>query len=426
MSQTRVLVLLAGAALSIGAPALAQNANLDKDRAYAAELVTDAGTRASLLQGGGGGAGHDGGGFNISDGSGNNQLYIGGAAQFRYQMNFRDDTAVGNNDDFTHGFTNNNVRLWTWGHVWSKDLTYKIGLHHDETDGWSLEDAWGEYAFENGVAVRWGQFKAPVFREENIDSERQLGTDRSNANDVFSQGYSQAVALSYTSDSFRVVGAFGDGGNTANTDFNSSAEADYALTARVDFKIAGSDWNRFNDFTSFRSQDDAGLIGAAIHWQDTGETGGTTSPSEQTLLYTIDASWEGQGWNVFGAFLGASSDTDGGAETDDFGAVIQGGVFVSDQVELFGRWDAIFWDSDTVDGNGDSIDDNHFFTVGANYYISPESHAVKFTGQLTWALNETAFDDGTGTFTSPFNNNSILGQGESDEISLGFQMQVMF
>ena len=420
MSQTRVLVLLAGAALSIGAPALAQNASLDSGRAYAAELVNDSATRSSLLQGGGGGAGHDSNGFSIGDGSGNNQLYLGGAVQFRYQHNFRDEDAAGENNDFTHGFSNNNVRFWTWGHVWSKDLTYKIQFHHDETDGWNLEDAWGQYAFENGLAVRWGQFKAPVFREESIDSEKQLGIDRSNANEYFTQGYSQAVALVYASDSFKLTGAFGDGANTANTDFNSDAEADYALTARVDFKIAGADWDRFNDFTSFRSQDDAGLVGAAVHWQDGGETGGTNDT--EFLAYTVDASWEGAGWNVFGAFLGASiEDNTNATEEDRFGGVIQGGVFVSDQVELFGRWDGIFWDDDAADR-----DDNHFISAGVNYYISPESHAVKFTGQLTWALNETAFDDGTGTFVSGFSNNSILGQAEDDEITLGFQMQVMF
>jgi hypothetical protein len=51
MSQTKVLVIVAGAALSTGV-ALAQNANLDQSRAYQNELIADAGTRASLLQGG--------------------------------------------------------------------------------------------------------------------------------------------------------------------------------------------------------------------------------------------------------------------------------------------------------------------------------------------------------------------------------------
>jgi hypothetical protein len=438
MSQSRVLVLLAGAALSIGAPALAQNANLDQDRAYQAELMNDSATRASLLQGGGGGASYDAGGFSFGDGSGNNQLYIGGAARFRYQHNFRDEDAVGTDNDFTHGFSNNSTRLWTWGHVWSKDLTYRVQLLHTSEGAWDLEDAWGEYTWDSGFAVRWGQFKLPLLREENVDQERQLAIDRSIMNDVFTQGYSQGAQLSYTSDAWRVVGVFSDGLQTGNTDFDSAAESDYALTARVDFKIMGSDWNRFNDFTSFRSQDNAALVGAAIHWQDGGETGGTL-PVE-VLRYTIDGSFEGKGWNVYAAFVGdhtESEDTTGsGADTDsdNFGGLVQGGIFVTEQVELFARWDGIFWDSDTVNAAGDEIEDSHFISAGVNYYISPESHAVKFTGQIIWALEDTSIlfsedDPSTPEDESGFlsnSSNSLLGQTESNEVGLGFQMQVMF
>lgn len=417
MSQTRVLVLLAGAALSIGAPALAQNANLDKDRAYAAELVNDAGSRASLLQGGGGGAGHDGKGFYITDGTGNNTLYIGGAAQFRYQHNFRDEDAVGENEDFTHGFSNNNVRLWTWGHVWSKDLTYKIQFQGSDADNGSVavEDVWGNYQWDNGVSVKWGQFKLPIFTEENIDSEKQLGVDRSNANDIFSQGYSQGLMLTYASDSFRMSGAFSDGVQTGNSSFDSSAESDYALTLRGDLKFAGNDWGRFDDFTSFKNQDTAGKFGVALHWQDGGETGGTVNfgdpadadddTSSQNFWWTVDVQVEGAGWNVFGAFLARNDkteDADGSAddlEQTNYGSVLQGGLFLSDQLEAFARWDAIYWDNDVV------VDNNHFISGGVNYYISPESHAVKFTGQVTWALNETN--------VAGFSNNSMLEIGRA-------------
>ena len=39
MSRTRSLVVVAGTALCTGSMALAQSANLDQDRAYAAELA---------------------------------------------------------------------------------------------------------------------------------------------------------------------------------------------------------------------------------------------------------------------------------------------------------------------------------------------------------------------------------------------------
>ncbi len=436
MIKSSLLVVLAGAAMS-AAPAFAQNANLDKDRAYAAELVADAGSRASLLQGGGG-AGFDGSGFNISDGTGNNVLYIGGAAQFRYTMDFRDDEVNGDdeeaNEDFTHGFSTPNTRIWTWGHIWSKDLTYKIQMHHNAESGWALEDAWGEYAFDGGMAFRWGQFKLPILREENIDSEKQLLVDRSVVNHVFSQGYSQGIQMSYTTDSFRIVGAFSDGLGTGNTDFNSGAEADYALTARVDFKVAGDSWNRFNDFTSWRSQDFAALVGGAIHWQDGGETGGTSDV--ETLRYTIDGSLEGAGWNVYAAFIGDSTEVGDSGDSDNFGTVLQGGIFVTDQVELFGRWDALWLDEDTVADGED--EDLHFLSAGMNYYISPESHAVKFTAQVNWALNSSdsvffaGSDGGTPDDSSDdiagfgSTDNGYLGQSEDGEFNIQLQMQVMF
>jgi len=444
MTKTRLLVVLAGAALSV-APAVAQNANLDKDRAYAAELVADAGSRASLLQGGGG-AGFDGSGFNISDGTGNNVLYVGGAAQFRYTADFRDDEVNdtdgdgeddGANNDFTHGFSTPNTRIWTWGHVWSKDLTYKIRLYTNDGGDITLEDAWGEYAFEGGLAFRWGQFKLPLLREENIESEHQLLVDRSVVNQRFSQGYSQGIQLSYTSDSFRVVGAFSDGLGTAGTDFNSGAESDYALTARFDFKIAGDSWNRFNDFTSWRSQEFAALVGGAIHWQDGGETGGTSDI--ETLRYTLDGSVEGSGWNLYGAFVGDSIEAGEGGDTDTFGGLLQGGVFVTDQVEIFARWDAIFLDDDSSgDGDGGNDDDLHFLAAGVNYYISPESHAVKFTGQVGYAVNSSngvffgGSDGGTPDDSSDdaagfgSTSNGFLGQSEDGEFNIQLQMQVMF
>ncbi len=453
MTKTRLLVVLAGAALSV-APAVAQNANLDKDRAYAAELVADAGSRASLLQGGGG-AGFDGSGFNISDGTGNNVLYVGGLAQFRYTASFRDDEVNdtdgdgeeedGNNEDFTHGFSTPDTSIWSWGHIWSKDLTYKIRLEAEEGGDLGITDAWGEYAFEGGLAFRWGQFKLPLLREESIEVQHQLAASRSVTNERFAQGYSQGIQLSYTSDSFRVVGAFSDGLGTSNTDFGSSGEADYALTGRVDFKISGDNWNRFNDFTSWRSQDFAALVGGAVHWQDGGETGGTVD--NEILRYTIDGSVEGAGWNLYGAFIGESTESgDGGGDgdngdSDTFGALIQGGVFVSDQVELFARADAIFLDDENGDGgdgdDDDSDDELFFLTAGVNYYISPESHAVKFTGQVNWAVNETntlffpasggdtpeTDDDFPAGFSS---DNGYLGQADDGEFNIQLQMQVMF
>src|ERR1051325_10419460 len=230
MSQTNVLVFVAGAALSIGAQALAQNANLDQSRAYANELVADAGTRASLLQGGVGGAATYAGTFSIADGSGNNRLNFGGTEIFRYNASFRDKSTQGDQNDTTIGFNMPVTRLRFWGNVWDKALTYKIqgdfGGFGGDNGSFELQDAWAQYAWDNGFSLKWGQFKLPIIREVNVEDEFQLGADRSVTSYVFSQGYSQGIQFNYAADAFRIAGGFSDGINTGNTDFNSPAEAD--------------------------------------------------------------------------------------------------------------------------------------------------------------------------------------------------------
>jgi hypothetical protein len=432
MSQSRVLVLLAGAALSIGAPALAQNAGLAQSNVNVAELNADSQTRTSLLQGGGGTAGRDDNGFFISDGAGNNTLYFGGTIQFRYTMSFRDDDSVGDQNDFTHGFSNNTVRLRSFGNVWSKDYIYKLVGNFGSEGGFELQDAYAGYVYGEGFTILAGQMNAPHLWETLVDDEFQLASGRSVVGTYFSGGRTQGVAVQYQSDAFRVIGAFSDGAGAANTYYNSSTEADYSITLRVDVAVAGTDWARFNDFTSWRSQEEfAGRVGGSIHWQDGGETGGTNDV--QILRYSLDAQFEGGGWNAFIAGMGENVDA-GGSDFDTFGLLAQGGIFLADQFELFGRVEAIFWDDDAV---GSGQDDNWFLTVGGNYYISPDSHAAKFTAEVGYSFNDnlilfapdsdpTDSIDDAGFLVGAGEDVRYLGQSDDGEIYVGLQLQTMW
>jgi hypothetical protein len=420
MSQTRVLVLVAGAALSTGTVVFAQNANLDQDRAYAAELVADAGTRSSLLQGGA--SGYDGM-FNISDGTGNNRLNIGGTAQLRWTVSIRDDESFGDPEDFNIGFNTPTTRLRAWGNVWDKALSYKIqgdfGSDGGDNGSFGLQEAWGKYTTDNGLGIRWGQFKLPVIRESLVDDEYQLAIDRSETSQVFDQQYSQGIEVSYAADAFRIFGAYSDGAATANTDFNSGAEADFAVTVRAEGKFMGADWERFNDFTSWRSAADNGLlVGAAAHFQTGGDTGGTAEVDAYIL--TADAQFEGQGWNVMGAVYASNVDA-GGADSDTFGWTVQGGVFVADQWEIFARANMTMFDDTGPVTSGGADDELMFATIGVNYYLSPESHAAKFSAEVS-----TAFNDTSGFFSADNTNNGFLGDTEDGEIVIRWQMQVMF
>ncbi|MBS0195380.1 MAG: hypothetical protein JSR77_01345 [Planctomycetes bacterium] len=438
MSQTRMLVVIAGAALGFGASAFAQTAS-NNDRAYAAEMVSDAGARTSLLADGG--AGYDAKGFMIGSADGNNTLYVFGSAQIRYNADFRDDSdPLSNGKTYTGGFENNLTRIGVHGTVWDKALSYQVRGEFGSEGSFGLETAFGKYTWDNGFAVQFGQFKHPLFRESMIDNEYQLAVNRSITEGYFGGGYTQGVNFIYSQDAWRFLAGFNDGVRSANTPSNSaynattnSGEADYGLTARAEFKIMGAGWERFDDFTSWRSAEDVGLlVGAAIHWQDTGDTG-PGGASVQNFLYTGDVQFEGKGWNAFGAFYGSHIDDNspGSSARDDFGAAIQGGVFLTDQVEIFARWDAIFFDSSAVD-------DNHFITGGVNYYLSPESHAAKITADVIWALNKSGqylFNpdidgDDTTSDPGPFAGSTTYGLlGEIDnnnEFAFQLQFQIVF
>ena len=453
MSQNRMLVMMAGAALSIGASAFAQTANIDQNRAYGAELVSDAASRTSLQ----GGSGYDKNGFMIGSADGQNTLYVFGSAQIRYYADFADQgDGADNNNDFTHGFENRLTRIGVKGSVWDKNFTYQVRGEFGNTGVFRLETGFAAYKWDNGFGVMAGQFKSPLFRESMIDNEYQLAVERSITDGFFGDSYSQGIQFTYAADAWRLWFGFTDGLNTANTPFNTGnsrsfitdrGEADYALNARAEFKVMGSNWERFDDFTSWKSSEDTGiLIGVAGWWQDSGDTGGTGGvdaggeaiPGLQNLLYTVDVQFEGQGWNAFAAFLGTHQDTDteDSTSTDDFGLVAQAGIFVTDQVELFGRYDGTYFDEDRLDpGTGEGAEDQHFITAGVNYYLSPESHAAKLTVDAIYAVeradgifaagipDDADFSAGPLAGTTQY---GLLGSPEDGEFALRVQLQVVY
>ena len=112
---------------------------------------------------------------------------------------------------------------------------------------------------------------------------------------------------------------FSDGFRSANSDFGASP-ADYAFTGRFDWKTGG-DWDQFSQFSSGAGSEYASKIGGAVHWQDGPDT--PASSGTEQFAWTIDAMAHGDGWNAFAAIVGVSTDVDGGADTDDFGWLVQ-------------------------------------------------------------------------------------------------------
>ncbi len=435
MSHFKGLVLVAGAALSVTGTAAFAQSN-DEVKATVAQMLNDAETRSSLLAGGD--AGHDGRFFIAGDGF---RLNIGGLLQFRYDLNFRDKNQVlstsPKSDDFTHGFQTRRTKIDFNGEL-NKDWFFRVRLTNDSSDGLAYDYAYAGYKFANGWKATWGQFKLPLLREELVSDSKQLAAERSLVNGLFTQGYSQGFEMAYEAETWRGFFAFSDGLNSANTDFNTrqninpggtvslavSGQAEYAFTGRVEFMLSGN-WKQFEDFTSAKGSDFGFMLGAAAHYQQSDNTGISSDTDLQTFRYTIDASLEGDSWNMYAAFIGDHSKArKAGASSpdyDDFGVVVQAGWRFAENTEVFARYEGLFLDKDLV---GSGKKNFNFITAGLNQYYA--GHAAKATLDAVWSINNTSTLSSAAGGALPNTGVGLLGQNKSGEVVVRLQFQVMF
>lgn len=394
MSRTKMLCLIAGSALGWCGAAMAQST--DQGKAYQADLLADAQGKTSMLAAPAVGAPE-----------------IHGQIQFRYIWNTRDES--GDDNDSTAGFQTRRTKIWAEGEI-AEGWGYNVRLAFDRDGGSAmLENAYVTYQADDAWQILWGQFKLPFMREELVSSSKQLAVDRSITNELFNQDYSQGVQATFQQDAWRFMGAFSDGFATGNTDFTSGAEADFALTARGEFMGAG-EWDNFTDFTSWKEAPFGWMIGGAAHWQSGGETVGTVDMDAWAV--TLDASFEGNGWNAFVAGVFRNVDIGAGDDTEDFGWNAQGGIFLSADWELFGRFAQIFPDSDA--GGAKTF---HEFAVGFNHYVIPESHAAKFTVDLVVWPNAV---DGSNRLVGPNTGIGLLADTGDPQWALRGQFQLLF
>ncbi len=442
-----IAITIAGAAVACtGVNAWADTsawsgADTDEVRALVAEMLADAESRSSLLQGGGT-AGHDGQ-FFLASSDGNFRLNIGGQVQFRYVLNFNDDVDADgdgdpDSDDFVPGFEARRTKLTFDGHIFSPDLFYKVqgafarsstettftdsngdtATVGDTGGEFELEYAYVGYNLDNGWKVWWGQDKLPWLREELVSSKYQLAADRSLTNELFNQGYSKGVWLGYQADSWNFTGAFSNGFNSANTGFDESP-SDWAFTARAEFKFSGQ-WSQFDDFNSFKGSENAMMLGIAGNYQEGASDDSVNPVTPEIYGGTIDFTVNGDGWNVFTYHVYQDQSDAGGVAGDDFsdwGFVLQGGFFVNEDWELFGRIDGIFGDSER------SGDDLWTLTVGAIYFI--HGNAAKFTADVLWLFDGIS-NTGITEISDGEEGVGVLAGTEDGQIALRFQFQVLF
>ena len=379
-------------------------------RSIVTDVLADADTRSSL-QGSGAGAGYNGG-FFMSSADGNYSMKLNVLEQVRWTFNNRNDAGTG--EDQTWGFENKRTRLTFGGNMvdstWSYKVAYYFAYSNDvefDADGAVLADAFVSKDMGGGLSFTVGQFKLPFSGEYGTDAGNLQFNDYSTISNAFADGYGQGLMLSYSADAFRAAVAYVNALSQVDADWGAGSPSDeFALTGRAEFKLSGT-WDQFNNAMSFRGEEMGVLIGAGVNWADS-----NTAGDGDVFGATVDVTVDFGGANVMGAFYWDNNDDAPGGAENPYGFTLQGGVFVSDDVELVARYE--YGDLDT------NLDSNDFSTLtfGANWYMA--QNTAKLGVNFGYAF------DGIGIWEFPASGNNWLADGAGEDGQWMLQAQMSF
>lgn len=395
-------------------------------RGVVQDVLADADTRASLLQSGMT-SGYDNG-FILSSTDGNWLLKTNFLMQQRFIYNNVDSN--GAQDDNTYGFENTRSKFILHGHVVNPDWFYWIDTNIGTGGGTTsvlyaganpnnqipdstrsgVGNAYLGYNYGNGFKVTMGSFKDPFLREDMVNAEYQLAVERTNLNYNFTTGYVDGMMVTYEGDQFKAYGNFSDGANSGQLTWN-TVDTDYAFTGRGEF-LASGNWQQFSDFTSPQGSETGILVGAAAHWEK-GEYG-TAVPETEVFELTGDVSVELGGANIYGAVVWSDLDPSGPApSTNPWGFMFQGGFYLNESWEIYGRYEWADYDIPGVDNKLNAL------TFGVNKYFS--GHNAKWTTDFGWGID--AMQGNASTITGWVNDASL---NDDNQIVIRTQWQILF
>lgn len=384
-------------------------------------VLADADGRASLLSDGST-AGYDGSNFFLGSADGGFMMKIFGLFQGRWVGTFRGNeigrTSTSPNDNDEMGFEFRRIELGFKGHIGDPRLGYTLVLATEDGAGGVeqiiAQDVVLSYALSDNVTLSGGRYFAPLLREELIGGGGSLAVALSYMNNELSIGRAEGISLAYETDSLRAQAFFNDGagsggGGGVNSPHTDAVDA--ALTVRADLKLAGL-WSQWGDFSAWSDEPLAVFVGGAVHYQR-GESGDAVVANDVDLLaWTIDGSIENDGVHLYFAAAGEHFEADTGADTDNYGFLVQlGSMVIPDKFEPFVRYEFI-----RFDGNlGFIANEVSLVTVGANYHLNK---SAKIALDAVWAMDPVPTDS---------LNAGLLADGtKDDQFVVRAQVQLKF
>ncbi len=349
-------------------------------------------------------------GFHLSSSDGTFRLNVGGLIQTQFMgrwwgVNTNDQTSY---DQWNDGFGVSRTQLNFDGHAFEKGITYHMEFGWSRNDPYNLTgsteqmtprmwDTWIAFKLNSEVSIKVGQFALPFTKEAMIEAPYQMAVFSSLIEYRMGMEHSQGVQLEYKKDDERFIAMVSNGSPalfqaalwraTDPTPPWSALTKDtlYSFTLRHEKKILG-DWDQFDQYTSPPGSERGVVIGLAGHRQNTERDsplpiGGF--PDGIMWGVTGDIMMQFDGASLFGSIIYERvldfSFTVPRINLLSF--VVQGSTYLTNQTELFARWESGGPDREVIGG-----DHLQILTVGVNHYIDGQD--VKFTADLGFSFGE--------------------------------------
>ena len=408
----------------------------DQIRGVVQDVLADSNTRSSFQQAGGATAGYNNG-FFISSADGNYSLKINALEQVRFVWNNtysgKTDGPDGN-DANQWGFENRRTQAFFSGNVVDPSWKYLVGIAYDSQSDPYVSNGNGDPAFNlyyamvtktfgDGFSVSVGQMNVPFTVESNLFNagSTQMG-DYSIFEYMFGAGQQVGAMAKLEKDAFRVSGGWynivqTDVSGTIGQSWDNADNQSIAIASRAEYKVAGT-WDQFSKESSFKGEEFGLLIGGGVIWQNGRAQNSDSTYNANPLGLTADAQAKFGGFNLIGQFLWQDGYPGTDSSSSVWGFNVQGGAFVTEDLEVFGAW--AYADTAGDGGGTGSFGTTNYLQTGANWYFAKNSIKATVMGIIplnndaAQAGNLRGFEGGVGL------------TGEDNNFSLVCQLQVMF
>jgi len=272
------------------------------------------------------------------------------------------------------------------------------------------------------ISIKAGIFTLPFTRESLVSPQNQLVLEKSLVDHRYGIGPSQGVELTWASQDRRFFLAFTDGSHAIIQGLDPppfaavNKDTAYAVTMRHEWKLLG-DWEQFRQFTSPPGSERGILLGLAGHRQLTEADDSLLIPNPNSVFWGIagDISLQYDGASLFASafYHRVTGFIPVNQRMDIHGFVVQGSTYLTNQTELYARWE-----TGQPDGPGHLATGMQIVTVGVNHYVNGQD--IKLSADIGFDFGEvTSFmqNDQTGW---------QLDDHRRDQAVFRSQLQLMF